>query len=125
MRNDDRQERVTVNANYRLQFDDVTVRVELAESVLEHLRGLRGRDTGAMLFRFSRPTRATVDTVFVRDELYLYFFDDERRLFDTRTLSPMRMYRPPRRYSFLLESFERLGLGEGAELPTVERVANR
>lgn len=104
-----------------LQFEDRTVRVAIAEGFLDRFRGLRLRRSGAMLFRFDDPTRATVDTLLVPEELHLYFFDDDRRLVKRTTMAPHRLYRPGERYQFLLESFEPLGLEAGVRLPDPSR----
>jgi len=105
----------------RLQFEDGSVRAAVAEGFLERLRGLRFRHSGAMLFRFDSPTRATVDTLLVPEELHLYFFDADRRLADRATLAPYRLYRPSESYQYLLESFEPLGVGDDARLPVPDR----
>jgi len=104
-----------------LRFGDGSVSVAVAEGFLDRLRGLRFRRSGAMLFRFDGPTRATVDTLLVPEELHLYFFDGDRRLVERATLAPYRLYRPDERYQFLLESFEPLGLADGTRLPAPER----
>lgn len=102
-----------------IQFEDDSVRAAVAETFLDRLRGLRFRESGAMLFRFEAPTRATVDSLFLQDELELYFFNGDRRLVDTERLAPYRFYRPTSQYRYLLESFEPLNIREHARLPAV------
>jgi uncharacterized membrane protein (UPF0127 family) len=102
-----------------IEFEGDSVRAAVAETFLDRLRGLRFRESGAMLFRFETPTRATVDSLFVRDELALYFFDRDRRLVDSERLMPYRLYRPTSQYRYLLESFEPLDIPEHARLPAV------
>lgn len=100
-----------------IEFEDESVRATVAETCLDRLRGLRFKQSGAMLFRFETPTRATVDSLFLREPLELYFFDGDRRLVDTERLAPYRLYRPPTEYRYLLESFEPLDVPERARLP--------
>ncbi|MFP4038534.1 MAG: DUF192 domain-containing protein [Candidatus Nanohaloarchaea archaeon] len=94
--------------------------VEVADTFLSRAKGLSFRDEGKMFFRFSRPTNARIDMMFLSRPLYLYFFDSERKLIHSEKAEPWsfnpktwRFYRPEKRYQYLLESFEDLGLEEG------------
>lgn len=100
-----------------IEFENDSVRAAVAQTFLDRLRGLRFRESGAMLFRFETSTRATVDSLFLRENLQLYFFDENRWLVDTSRLTPYRLYRPSSRYCYLLESFDPLDIREDARLP--------
>jgi uncharacterized membrane protein (UPF0127 family) len=96
---------------------------ELADSLLKKSWGLSMRRKGKMLFVFSRPGRPPIDMMLVQKPLHLYFLDSEKKVVDVKhaepwTLDPRtwKIYRPQEDSSYLLESFEDLGLEEGDEL---------
>lgn len=97
--------------------------VELAENSFTRGWGLSLRSEGKMLFDFSRPTRAVVDMMLLSKPLNLYFLDSGKKVIDVQEAEPWTLdprtwktYSPGRRYRYLLESFEDLGLEEGDEL---------
>lgn len=103
-----------------LRFAGRRIRAQTADTFLQKLKGLRFADSGQMFFRFGSPTRTTVDTIFVRDVQYLYFFDADRTLVEQAELSPNRFYRPNHSYRYLLETFEDLGVETGERLEIVD-----
>lgn len=103
-----------------LQLPERRVVADFAESFFEKLKGLRFRDSGEMFFDLGEPTRAVVDTFLVRDDLYLYFLDEDFEVVETAFLPPNRFYTPDTEYRFLLESFKDLELEKGDEVEKVK-----
>lgn len=93
--------------------------VELADSLLKKSWGLSMRSSGKMLFVFNFESRPPIDMMLVREPLYLYFLDEGKNVIDVQEAEPWsfdprtwKVYRPKESCSFLLESFEDLGLEE-------------
>ncbi|WP_139175330.1 DUF192 domain-containing protein [Haloarcula vallismortis] len=99
-----------------LQLPEERVVTEKAETFYEKLKGLRFRSSGKMFFDLGKVARTMVDTVFVYDDLYLYFLDEDMTVVERKCLPPNRFYTPETGYRFLLESFEDLNLEEGDEV---------
>ncbi|MFO7793542.1 MAG: DUF192 domain-containing protein [Candidatus Nanohaloarchaea archaeon] len=107
----------------KIKVEDQELNVELADNLLKRAWGLSLRNEGKMLFKFPRPTKAKIDMVLLSVPLYLYFFDSEKELIHTEKAMPWgwnprtwAFYRPEKRYQYLLESFENLGLEKGDKL---------
>jgi uncharacterized membrane protein (UPF0127 family) len=99
------------------------VQAELADSFLSRARGLSFRTSGKMLFAFPRPTGAKIDMMFLSDPLHLYFMNSEKKVVDIQKAAPWswnpktwKLYSPDCKYSYLLESFEKLDVEEGDKL---------
>lgn len=105
-----------------LQVSERCVEAEIAESFYEKLKGLRFRECGEMFFDLESPTRAVVDTLFVRGDLHLYFLNEDMEVVETECLPPNRFYTPSTEYRYLLESFEDLGVKEGDEVEKIGEV---
>lgn len=96
---------------------------EVADSLLKKSWGLSMRSSGKMLFVFGYESRPPIDMMLVQEPLNLYFLDSERKVqekieAEPWTLDPRtwKVYRPEKGASYLLESFEDLGLEEGDQL---------
>ncbi|WP_414836631.1 hypothetical protein [Candidatus Nanohalococcus occultus] len=94
--------------------------VELADSLIRKFWGLSFRSEGKMLFDFGVKTNAFIDMMLLSDPLYLYFLDSERKVIEKMEAEPWgfdprswKLYRPDRKYRYLLESFEELELDQG------------
>lgn len=97
--------------------------VEVAENMISRARGLSLRSEGKMLFKFPRPTRAKIDMMLLSRPLHLYFMDEDKEVIEVQKAEPWswnprtwKLYSPGSPYSYLLESFEDLGLQEGDEI---------
>lgn len=95
-------------------------RVEVANTVLRRAWGLSLRSKGKMLFKFSKPTKARIDMMMLSKTLWLYFLNSEKQVISIQkaepwTLNPKswKLYSPDNRYSYLIESFEKLQIEEG------------
>lgn len=106
-----------------IRTDDREIDVEIADSMISRVRGLSLRKEGKMLFSFPRPTRAKIDMMLLSRPLNLYFMDSEGKVIDIQRAEPWswdprtwKLYSPDRSYSYLLESFENLGLEEGDKI---------
>lgn len=93
---------------------------ELADNFLSRARGLSFRKKGKMLFSFPGATRAKIDMMFLSKTLYLYFMDLDKQVIDVQSAEPWgwnpktwRLYSPDQKYTYLLESFEKLEIREG------------
>jgi len=107
----------------RITVNKQEIEVELADNFLKRAWGLSRRNEGKMLFKFPRETRAKIDMALLSKPLYLYFFNSEKELIYQEKASSWswnpktwKMYSPPGKYQYLLESFEDLSLEKGAEL---------
>jgi uncharacterized membrane protein (UPF0127 family) len=96
---------------------------EVADSLLKKSWGLSMRKSGKMLFVFGLESRPPIDMMLVQEPLNLYFLDSEKKVQESIeaepwTLDPRtwKVYRPEEEASYLLESFEELGLEEGDQL---------
>jgi len=94
--------------------------VEFADNLFSHALGMRGRKDGKMMFEFPFEKRWTLDMALVLSDLYLYFFDSERKLVEAGRASKWRLdprswniYKPQEPAKYLLESTEPLGLTKG------------
>lgn len=99
------------------------IAVELADSFLKRAKGLSFRTEGKMLFKFSRPTKMSVDMMLVSRRLNLYFLDGEKEVIEVQRAEPWgfdprtwKLYSPDRPYKYLLESFEDLRLEKGDKI---------
>ena len=98
------------------------IEAEIADTVLKRALGLSFRKEGKMLFRFPEDTRAPIDMMLMRQKLFLYFLDSDKKVIHVEeaepwyTLPGKLFHRPEGRYRFLLESFEELDIEEGDEL---------
>lgn len=106
-----------------IQAGGKSFEAELADSMLKKSWGLSMRKKGKMLFVFSSPGKPPIDMMLVQKPLNLYFLDSNRKVVHARkaepwTLDPRtwKIYRPGEEISYLLESFEDLGLEEGDEV---------
>ncbi|MBC5793445.1 MAG: DUF192 domain-containing protein [Nanohaloarchaea archaeon] len=97
--------------------------VEVAESFISKSWGLSLRSSGRMLFVFNRNTGAKVDMMLLSKPLHLYFLDSEKKVIEKQKAEPWKfdprtwkLYSPENKYRYLLESFERLEIGEGDKL---------
>ena len=93
---------------------------DLADSFLSRANGLSFSSEGKMLFDFPRPTRARIDMMFLSSPLYLYFMNLDKEIIEVQKAEPWSwnprtwsLYYPGQKYSYLLESFENLGIEEG------------
>ena len=96
---------------------------EVAETIFQRMKGLSFRGNGKMLFVFARDTAAKIDMMFLSEPLYLYFMDENRKIFEVQKAEPWtknprtwKLYSPERPYRYLLESFEPLDVEEGDSL---------
>jgi len=93
---------------------------DLADSFLSRARGLSFSSESKMLFSFSGSTRARIDMMFLSSPLYLYFMTPDKKVIEVQKAEPWSwnprtwsLYYPGQKYSYLLESFEDLGIEEG------------
>lgn len=100
-----------------------TYEAELADSFFSRAKGLSFRSRGKMLFSFPNSTWADIDMMFLSDPLYLYFMNSEKEVIEVQRAEPWswnpktwKLYSPDQKYSYLLESFEKLGVEEGDKL---------
>lgn len=107
----------------RIKSPDKIFEAELADTFLSKFLGFRFRSNGKMLFPFSRNTRALIDMMFVREPLFLYFLDSDKKVIAVQKAKPLgfkpdtwKLYRSEDPYRYLLESFDNLGLSEGDRL---------
>ena len=107
----------------KIEVGGEKISVEVAENMISRARGLSLREEGKMLFKFPRPTRAKIDMMLLSRPLHLYFMDADGEVIDVQKAEPWswdprtwKLYSPERPYSYLLESFEDLGLEEGDEI---------
>ena len=103
-----------------VEINEEVFEVELADSLLRKSWGLSMRSSGKMLFVFGFESRPAIDMMLVKEPLYLYFLDGEKKVVDVQYAEPWgldprtwRVYRPDSSCDYLLESFEDLGLEEG------------
>lgn len=89
------------------------IQVEVSDSFLKQILGLRFRRSGAMLFPFSKPVKKDVDMMFVRLPLHLYFLNGDGVVVETGTARPWTFYTPSTEYRLLLESFNALDIAPG------------
>lgn len=107
-----------------ISFDESkSIEAELADSILKKSWGLSRRTSGKMLFVFNFEDRPAIDMMLVSQPLHLYFLDDGKKVVDSYLAEPWgfdprtwKLYRPDTDSSFLLESFEDLGLDKGDEV---------
>jgi len=111
------------NRKAKIEFNGKRHEVEVAETFLQRFWGLSLREQGKMLFKFSKPVSTRVDMMLLSDSLWLYFLDEEKRVIELQkaepwTLNPKtwKLYSPEGKYSYLLESFEDLGLEKDDEI---------
>lgn len=111
-------EKIGIKLSNGTEFD-----AELADTVFKQVKGLSFRSSGKMLFVFSSPTGANIDMMFLSRPLHLYFMNPEKEVIDVQRAEPWgldprswKLYSPDRRYQYLLESFEELGLEEGEQV---------
>jgi uncharacterized membrane protein (UPF0127 family) len=107
----------------KVQTENDSFRAELADSFVSRAKGLSFRSEGKMLFVFSKPIRAKIDMMFLSKPLHLYFMDSEKKVIEFQKAEPWswnpstwRLYSPDQKYSYLLESFEEIGIEEGDRL---------
>lgn len=107
----------------KIEIDGEELEVEVAENMFSRARGLSFRREGKMLFKFPRPTRAKIDMMLLSRPLHLYFMDEDKEVIDVQKADPWcwdprtwKLYSPEEPYTYLLESFEDLGLEEGDEI---------
>ena len=106
-----------------IDIGDRIVEAEIADTVLKRAKGLSLKNSGKMLFKFNRDTRASIDMMLLSEPLYLYFMNSEKEIIDTQKAKPWtrnpktwKLYSPDRPYRYLVESFEELGIEEGQKL---------
>lgn len=106
-----------------IEIEGERIEAEVADNFLSRGKGLSFRSSGKMLFRFSRPTTASIDMMFLSRPLHLYFMNSEKEVIDVQKAEPWswdprtwKLYSPGQKYSYLLESFAPLDLEEGDQL---------
>lgn len=94
--------------------------VDVADSFIKRAKGLSFRSEGKMLFRFPKDTHAKIDMMLLSRPLHLYFMNSDKEVVDVQRAEPWtwdprtwKLYSPSRKYRYLLESFEDLGIEEG------------
>lgn len=107
----------------KIQAGKDSFKADLADNFLSRAKGLSFRSEGKMLFVFSKPSQAKIDMMFLSKPLYLYFMDSEKEVIEVQEAEPWswnpstwRLYAPDQKYSYLLESFEQIGIEEGDRL---------
>lgn len=110
-----------------ITFKDKEYRLEVAENFLQKSWGLSLRKEGKMLFKFSKPTGTKVDMMLLSKPLYLYFLNQEKEVIEAQKAEPWtwdprtwKLYKPDKKYTYLLESFEELNLKEGDSIDIQE-----
>lgn len=101
------------------------IKAELAQTTLEQFKGLRGRHSGKMLFRFSKAQQPSMDMIGVKDELYMYAMrelgENTATVISTDIMQPVKLrdrstwrtYKPEKPVHYILESFDKLNLHKG------------
>lgn len=94
-----------------------------AKTFLQKFIGLRLSKKEKMLFKFNNLVREPIDMFLVLKPLYLYFFDNEKKLISVEKAEPLtlnpktwKIYRPKQKYQYLLESTEELNLKKGDKI---------
>jgi uncharacterized membrane protein (UPF0127 family) len=107
----------------KIEVGGEKISVEVAENMISRARGLSLREEGKMLFKFPRRTRAKIDMMLLSRPLHLYFMDEDKEIIEVQKAEPWgwdprtwNLYSPEEPYSYLLESFQDLGLEEGDEI---------
>lgn len=105
-----------------IEVNGESYRAKLADNFITQSWGLSLKSEGKMLFDFGE-TRASIDMMLLSEPLYLCFMNSEKKVIDVQKAEPWtfdprtwELYSPGRLYSYLLESFEDLGLEEGDEI---------
>lgn len=106
-----------------IKLGDRSIKVELSDGFVSRAKGLSFRSSGKMLFSFPGPTDAKIDMVFLSRPLYLYFMNSQKEIIYVKKAEPWgwnpvtwKLYSPGEKYSYLLESFEDLGIEQGERL---------
>ena len=106
----------------KLTLPENEIEVEVADNTLKRAIGLSLRKKGKMLFKFPRETQAPIDMMLMRDDLHLYFMNQEKEIIHVEKAEPWYklpkklFHRPQKEYRYLLESFEELNLKEGDKI---------
>jgi uncharacterized membrane protein (UPF0127 family) len=110
-------------SNIEIETEQQEFEAELADRLVDHFMGMRGRSQGKMFFDFRGTASGRIDMFGVKTDLYLYFIDSEKQVIDIQHAEPWtsdprtwRFYTPGTDYRYLLESSEELGLEEGDEI---------
>lgn len=87
--------------------ETIAKRVETADTFVKRLRGLmlkRNFSDGAMLFKFKKPGRHSVHTMFMRFPIDLVFLDENFIAVEVKeNLKPWRFHRPKLKAKYLVE----------------------
>ncbi|PSG98522.1 MAG: hypothetical protein BRC29_00155 [Nanohaloarchaea archaeon SW_7_43_1] len=107
----------------RVEAGGKVFEADLADSFLSRVKGLSFSSEGKILFSFSGSTRSRIDMMFLSKPLNLYFMNSDKKVIEVQRAKPWSwnprtwsLYYPGQKYSYLLESFENLGIEEGDQI---------
>ena len=106
-----------------IEINDKEFEVDIADKVIDHFIGMRGRKEGKMLFDFGKPRNPRIDMFLVRTHLYLYFVNSDKKVVEKKLAQPWTwdprtwcFYSSDQDYRYLLESSTELDLEKGEKL---------
>jgi len=101
----------------RVKTGQESFEAEVADNIVKKFWGLSLRNSGKMLFVFSRDVKTSIDMMLLSEPLYLYFLDSDKKVVEKMKAQPWtwsprtwKLYRPEKKYRYLLESFQELKL---------------
>ena len=76
----------------------------LADTFFKRLKGLMGKKDFEDGMLFTNLTGSSINTLFMRIEIDVYFIDENKTVFEKVSLKPWRFYKPKKHARYILET---------------------
>ena len=80
------------------------MKIIYADTFFKRLIGLMGKKDFNECLVFKNLKDSSIHSMFMRFEIDVYFIDENKMIFDKKTLEPWKFYRPKKQAKFILET---------------------
>ncbi|MBE6500550.1 MAG: hypothetical protein E7Z80_08430 [Methanobrevibacter thaueri] len=80
------------------------MKIIYANSFFKRFKGLMGKKDFDDCMVFCNLKDSSIHTFFMRFTIDIYFIDENRIIYDKKTLAPWKFYKPEKQASFILET---------------------
>ena len=80
------------------------IKIEYADTFFKRFIGLMGKKNINFALLFSNLKDSSIHTMFMRENIDVYFLDKNNMVFDKTSLSPWKFYKPEKQAEYILET---------------------
>lgn len=80
------------------------MKIIIADTFFKRFKGLMGKKDFEDVLLFDNLRDSSIHTLFMRFEIDVYFIDENRTIFDKKSLKPWKFYKPKKQAKYILET---------------------